>query len=546
MEAFLVDCITSSLQAYMYRNATFLCERLYAEFPSENNLHLLATCYFRNNQAHRVYHILKGEKSAQLRYLFALACYEMGNLVEAESTLSQPGEPGGEVPNGAAGCYLLGSICRQTDRRQAAITHYTQALTLDLFFWSAYEDLCILGAEDEAAALYGDVALFHLQRQQLQWDPQSQHNPQGDMMDSPTASKSRGSPYSTDASPKQTRLHINDMGVNLVSTSGIHTPSSGGVSLYTTPSPGPSQIPAGPPALNRAIHGMFGSSNTGGSGTSSFLASQVGELSPRGLHAPAQQQRRKVMEEGKLKKVSGRLFAEPIPRRSTRLSADSSAGTAQQSTSGVGGLLGLSSGNGMGHSSSGAAGITGPSTRGANAPVLRSSTSRRSTVGLPETNVDNTRKSNEIPDDPGSDEGGMGSGRRVFAGGAEEDLIARARVSSSFPLRGRRSMEGALEILSLLRLLGEAYRNLCLYRCQLATKLGIQEFEMGDAMKADGAFIGQDVSVTPLIGKLRLHIQGYVGKDFFISALKHQDVILGAPWFDRMAAFIKFPEGKSL
>ncbi|MCO5564648.1 hypothetical protein L7F22_018314 [Adiantum nelumboides] len=431
-----------------------------------NNLHLLATCYFRNNQAHRVYHILKGEKSAQLRYLFALACYEMGNLVEAESTLSQPGEPGGEVPNGAAGCYLLGLICRQTDRRQAAITHYTQALTLDLFFWSAYEDLCILGAEDEAAALYGDVALFHLQRQQLQWDPQSQHNPQGDLMDSPTASKSRGSPYSTDASPKQTRLHINDMGVSLVSTSGIHTPSSGGVSLYTTPSPGPSQIPAGPPALNRAIHGMFGSSNTGGSGTSSFLASQVGELSPRGLHAPAQQQRRKVMEEGKLKKVSGRLFAEPIPRRSTRLSADSSAGTAQQSTSAVGGLLGLSSGNGMGHSSSGAAGITGPSTRGANAPVLRS-----------------TRKSSEIPDDPGSDEGGMGIGRRVFAGGAEEDLIARARVSISFPLRGRRSMEGALEILSLLRLLGEAYRNLCLYRCQDAlqafAKLSQQQYATG-------------------------------------------------------------------
>ncbi|MCO5570381.1 hypothetical protein L7F22_024101 [Adiantum nelumboides] len=57
---------------------------------------------------------------------------------------------------------------------------------------------------------------------------------------------------------------------------------------------------------------------------------------------------------------------------------------------------------------------------------------------------------------------------------------------------------------------------------------------MGDAMKADGAFIGQDASVTPLIGKIRLHIQGYVEKeDFFISPLKHEDVILGAPWFDR-------------
>ncbi|MCO5612703.1 hypothetical protein L7F22_066972 [Adiantum nelumboides] len=51
---------------------------------------------------------------------------------------------------------------------------------------------------------------------------------------------------------------------------------------------------------------------------------------------------------------------------------------------------------------------------------------------------------------------------------------------------------------------------------ELATKLGVQDFEMGDAMKAEGAFIGQDVSVTPLIGKLRLHIQGE--KDMYINA----------------------------
>ncbi|MCO5573163.1 hypothetical protein L7F22_026929 [Adiantum nelumboides] len=74
---------------------------------------------------------------------------------------------------------------------------------------------------------------------------------------------------------------------------------------------------------------------------------------------------------------------------------------------------------------------------------------------------------------------------------------------------------------------------------KLANKLGIQDFKMRDAMKADGAFLGQDVSVTPLIGKLRLHIQGYVDKeDFFVSPLKHEDVILGAPWFDRLAASI--------
>ena len=66
---------------------------------------------------------------------------------------------------------------------------------------------------------------------------------------------------------------------------------------------------------------------------------------------------------------------------------------------------------------------------------------------------------------------------------------------------------------------------------ELALKLGIHEFEMGDCIQVDGAFKGQEVSVSPLIGKLRLHFQGYVDKeDFYISPLKHEDVILGAPW----------------
>ena len=54
---------------------------------------------------------------------------------------------------------------------------------------------------------------------------------------------------------------------------------------------------------------------------------------------------------------------------------------------------------------------------------------------------------------------------------------------------------------------------------------------MGDHILANGAFKEQEVLVTPLIEKLQLHIQGYVNKeDFYISPLKHEDVILGAPW----------------
>ena len=66
-------------------------------------------------------------------------------------------------------------------------------------------------------------------------------------------------------------------------------------------------------------------------------------------------------------------------------------------------------------------------------------------------------------------------------------------------------------------------------------------------VKSNGAFKGQEILVTSLIGKLRLHVQSYVDKeDFFIFPLKHEDVIIGAPWFDRIGATMKFPKRKVL
>ena len=44
----------------------------------------------------------------------------------------------------------------------------------------------------------------------------------------------------------------------------------------------------------------------------------------------------------------------------------------------------------------------------------------------------------------------------------------------------------------------------------LARQLGIQIEEMGLALEAMGAFKGEQVPVTPLIGKLRIHVQNFV------------------------------------
>ncbi|MCO5568113.1 hypothetical protein L7F22_021809 [Adiantum nelumboides] len=78
-----------------------------------------------------------------------------------------------------------------------------------------------------------------------------------------------------------------------------------------------------------------------------------------------------------------------------------------------------------------------------------------------------------------------------------------------------------------------------------ASKLGIHANETGETHAAEGPFEGPATPVTPLIGKLRLHVQGYVDKeDFLISPLKNEDVLLGAPWFDRMAVSLTFPKRK--
>ncbi|MCO5557823.1 hypothetical protein L7F22_011395 [Adiantum nelumboides] len=77
---------------------------------------------------------------------------------------------------------------------------------------------------------------------------------------------------------------------------------------------------------------------------------------------------------------------------------------------------------------------------------------------------------------------------------------------------------------------------------ELAQRLGIQTEEMGTVLEASGAFKGQYVPVTPLIGKLRVHVQGYVDQEeFCISPLATEDVILGAPWFDRLATVLEYP-----
>ncbi|KAG4063873.1 Cell division cycle protein 27 A [Phytophthora cactorum] len=169
MEAALVGQVQRYLELYVYDNARFLAERLVAHRPNEENALLLATCYYRKGQAARAAEVLSGATRAENRYLLACCCFQQNQLVEAENALL-----GGEkchiddldamenVPSGASGLYLLGRICRRGNRRQQAVACFAKSLEMDPFMWSAYEELCELGANLEASRFFGTANYFDI------------------------------------------------------------------------------------------------------------------------------------------------------------------------------------------------------------------------------------------------------------------------------------------------------------------------------------------------------------------------------------------------
>jgi anaphase-promoting complex subunit 3 len=98
------------------------------------NLHLLATCYYRGGNPNRAIAVLEGARAPENRYLLAICCFQKNKLVEAENALvgGENGYVGAastneSIPNGAAGMYLMGRICRRVNRRQQAIECFVRA-----------------------------------------------------------------------------------------------------------------------------------------------------------------------------------------------------------------------------------------------------------------------------------------------------------------------------------------------------------------------------------------------------------------------------------
>jgi len=175
IETYLAAAVRGYLEVHLDENATFLAERLYAEFPTEQNGLLLAQCLYQAGQNLKAYWILRNTKSEEGRFFLGVLCFALGpkHLKEAEVALklnkelepvaSPPNNdpnpalalvnqgalaenaPVRHVPAGAANAFLLGEICRKTGRTQQAITHFRQAMELDPLMWCAFTTLCDLG-----------------------------------------------------------------------------------------------------------------------------------------------------------------------------------------------------------------------------------------------------------------------------------------------------------------------------------------------------------------------------------------------------------------
>lgn len=160
------------------------------------------------------------------------------------------------------------------------------------------------------------------------------------------------------------------------------------------------------------------------------------------------------MDEGKLRKISGRLFSDSGPRRSTRLAGEAGGNTNSTSTA--------STGNGTSHSTK----YTG-SSKLSNAG-LRSVTIRRG-QGWASESFDEGIRHSAFDDSRLLAHASVTPTSLCDARSVDQDTGAVCLSRTAYD--DSRIHNGAKEILVLLRLLGEGYRLSCTYKCQVVIHL---------------------------------------------------------------------------
>lgn len=167
LEATYTSLIQEYLQVMCLDNATFLAERMVATSKTTNALYLLAVCHYRNQSPQRALMVLEDVKeagNAATQYLTAKCCFDLEQYGRAEEALLQQARSDYKeykaasststtmddwlmetspcpVPNGAAGLYLLGNICRRSSRKQRAVQYYRMSLQVSVLSMEPSQDI---------------------------------------------------------------------------------------------------------------------------------------------------------------------------------------------------------------------------------------------------------------------------------------------------------------------------------------------------------------------------------------------------------------------
>lgn len=217
LEATYTSLIQEYLQVMCLENATFLAERMVASCQTTNAYYLLGVCHYRSGTPQRALSVLSNNIHQSSRgggctkyhdsataYLMAKCYFDLQQNGRAEETLleaaradykeyknSNRSQGGGyankggvtsmgmdewlidtspcPIPNGAAGLYLLGNVCRRSNRRRRAMDYFRMSLQLDPLMWVSYEALCEMGAVDiDPTSVFGvrPAEIDKLQEQQ--------------------------------------------------------------------------------------------------------------------------------------------------------------------------------------------------------------------------------------------------------------------------------------------------------------------------------------------------------------------------------------------
>jgi len=377
LEATLAAAAKESLENHRVDNALFLSERLLALRDTEPNALLHARCLYAAGKLHACCGVLGSRlTSPAARYLHARACYDLGRLAEAERALRGDGVGDGEFAGGygsrrrpsvaedeaiacggAAGEFLLGLICKDTGRRSAAIARFTRALIADPLMWVAYEELCALGADAEAKA----CASASREDSILAMYPSITST--GGAFASMSARSDEGGSSAPTSPARPRRSEHHDMATSTPATAPMRDiavpPSTGGSDhtragegwdaselltpaigfgtfgepvdslggAFVTPSPISAMAAPPPPQKLPASRARptTGAPRTGRPSTAQAPATGEDAATTIGAARGLFGDRRKFTDEGKLRKVSGRLFSDDqgstAVRRSSRIQA---------------------------------------------------------------------------------------------------------------------------------------------------------------------------------------------------------------------------------